>query len=157
MAKISAGLLVYRIRDRSLQVLLVHPGGPLWRGRDAGAWTIPKGLAEPGEDLLTAARREFAEETAHAPEGDFITLTKVTQKGGKVVHAWAIEGEFDPDRFRSNTFTLEWPPRSKRFAEFPEADRAEFFSLETARQKINRAQVALLDELEAHLRARGSL
>jgi predicted NUDIX family NTP pyrophosphohydrolase len=157
MAKISAGLLMYRIRDRSPQVLLVHPGGPLWRGRDAGAWTIPKGLAEQGEDLLTAARREFAEETAHAPEGDFIALGKVTQKGGKVVHAWAIEGEFDPDRFRSNTFTLEWPPRSKRFAEFPEADRAEFFSLETAREKINPAQVALLEGLEAHLRARKRL
>jgi predicted NUDIX family NTP pyrophosphohydrolase len=157
MAKISAGLLMYRIREGSLEVLLVHPGGPLWRGRDAGAWTIPKGLAEPGEDLLAAARREFTEETAHTPEGDFIPLTKVTQKGGKVVHAWAIEGEFDPDRFSSNTFTLEWPPRSKRFAEFPEADRAEFFSLESARAKINPAQVALLEELEGHLRARGSL
>ena len=151
MAKLSAGLLMYRISERSLQVLLVHPGGPLWRGRDAGAWTIPKGLPEPGEDLLTAARREFAEETAHAPEGDFIPLAKVTQKGGKVVQAWAIEGEFDPRSFKSNTFTLEWPPRSKRFVEFPEADRAEFFPIETARAKINVAQVALLDELERHL------
>jgi predicted NUDIX family NTP pyrophosphohydrolase len=151
MAKLSAGLLMYRISERSLQVLLVHPGGPLWRGRDAGAWTIPKGLPEPGEELLTAARREFAEETAHAPEGDFIPLAKVTQKGGKVVQAWAIEGEFDPRSFKSNTFTLEWPPRSKRFVEFPEADRAEFFPIETARAKINVAQVALLDELERHL------
>jgi len=148
---------MYRIRERSLEVLLVHPGGPLFRGRDAGAWTIPKGLVEPGEDLLSAARREFAEETAHAPEGDFIELTKVTQKGGKVVHAWGIEGDLDPDQFRSNTFRLEWPPRSKRIVEFPEVDRAEFFGLETARAKINPAQVALLDELEAHLRARGSL
>jgi predicted NUDIX family NTP pyrophosphohydrolase len=157
MAKVSAGLLMYRIRERSLEVLLVHPGGPLWRGRDAGAWTIPKGLAEPGEDLLATARREFAEETGHAPEGDFIALARVTQKGGKVVHAWAIEGEFDPAGFKSNTFTLEWPPHSKRFVEFPEADRAEFFPLEPARMKINQAQVALLDELEAQLRARGYL
>jgi predicted NUDIX family NTP pyrophosphohydrolase len=157
MAKVSAGLLMYRISEESLRVLLVHPGGPLWRGRDAGAWTIPKGLPEPGEELLAAARREFAEETAHTPEGDFIPLAKVTQKGGKVVHAWAIEGEFDPRRFKSNTFTMEWPPRSKRLAEFPEADRAEFFPMETARAKINQAQVAFLDELELHLRTRGAL
>ena len=157
MAKVSAGLLMYRIREHSLEVLLVHPGGPLWRGRDAGAWTIPKGLPEPGEDLLTAARREFTEETAHAPEGNFIALARVTQKGGKVVHAWAIEGEFDPARFKSNSFSLEWPPRSKRFVEFPEVDRAEFFPLPAARLKINAAQVALLDELERNLRAQGSL
>lgn len=157
MAKVSAGLLMYRIRERSLEVLLIHPGGPLWRGRDAGAWTIPKGMPEAGEDLLAAARREFTEETAHAPEGDFIALAHVTQKGGKVVHAWAIEGEFHAAQFKSNTFTLEWPPRSKRFAEFPEADRAEFFPLPAARAKINPAQVALLDELEQNLRTRGSL
>lgn len=144
------------MRSSSLEVLLVHPGGPLWQKRDAGAWTIPKGLPEAGEDLLAAARREFAEETGHAPEGEFTALKPVTQKSGKVVHAWAIEGYFPPGELRSNTFTLEWPPRSGRFAEFPEVDRAEFFDLGTARQKINPAQVALLDELERLLRGKGT-
>jgi predicted NUDIX family NTP pyrophosphohydrolase len=129
----------------------VHPGGPLWQKRDAGAWTIPKGLAEGEEDLLAAARREFAEETGHAPDGDFIELSPVTQKSGKVVHAWAIEGDLDPGAIRSNTFLLEWPPRSGKRAEFPEVDRAEFFDLKAARQKINPAQVAFLDELENRL------
>jgi predicted NUDIX family NTP pyrophosphohydrolase len=148
MPQRSAGLVLYRVRSSSLEVLLVHPGGPLWQKRDAGAWTIPKGLAEGEEDLLAAARREFREETGHAPDGEFIELSPVTQKGGKVVHAWAIEGDFDLASFQSNTFTLEWPPRSGRLKEFPEADRAEFFDLPAARQKINPAQAALLDELE---------
>src|SRR3954470_5515017 len=143
MPKVSAGLLMYRRQGGQLQVLLVHPGGPFWRNKDAGAWTIPKGEVAEGEDLLATARREFEEELGVRPAGTFVPLTPVRQKGGKQVHAWCFEGDLDPAAVRSNTFTMEWPPKSGRQAEFPEVDRAEFFDLPTARQKINPAQVAL--------------
>lgn len=151
MRKISAGILLFRERRRRIEALLAHPGGPYFRSKDLGAWTIPKG--EPGEeeDLLEAAKREFAEELGFAPVGRFYALTPVVQKGGKVVHAWAIRGDCDPERIVSNTFTIEWPPRSGREVEFPEVDRVEFFDLKTARLKINPAQAALLDELEERL------
>lgn len=146
MAKQSSGLLMYR-RRAALEVLLVHPGGPLWKNRDDGAWTIPKGEFVAPEDPLAAARREFAEETGLVPEGPFIALTPIRQKAGKVVHAWAFAGDCAPETLRSDSFTIEWPPRSGKFASFPEVDRAEFFSMESARTKINPAQIALLDEL----------
>lgn len=154
MPRISAGLLMYRIRDGALQVLLAHPGGPFFKNKDDGAWTIPKGETEPGEALLDAARREFTEETGFTPQGPFTPLTPVTQKSGKCVHAWMFEGDCDPGTIVSNTFTMEWPPRSGRKTAFPEIDRADFFDLSTARQKINVAQAALLDELAAILRGR---
>ena len=147
MSRVSAGLLLYRKRAGRLQVLLVHPGGPFFRNQDAGAWTIPKGLANPDEDLLASAKREFEEETGFKPSGEFITLAPIKQKSGKVVHAWAVEGNIDPAKIRCNMFEMEWPPKSGKRAQFPEVDRAEFFDLETARSRINPAQAALLDQL----------
>ena len=151
MPRLSAGLLMYRRVDNAIQVLLAHPGGPLFRSKDEGVWSIPKG--EPGgdEDLFLTAKREFEEELGFMPTGGFIELTPIKQKGGKIVHAWAFEGDCDPSNITSNTFTMEWPPRSGRQAEFPEVDRAEFFDLETAKRKINARQVALLDELARRL------
>jgi predicted NUDIX family NTP pyrophosphohydrolase len=146
MEKISAGLLMYRLRNEQLEVLLVHPGGPFWKNKDAGAWTIPKGELREGEEALAAAKREFAEELGIAPAGEFIELTAVKQRGGKVVQAWAFEGDCEPAAAASNTFTIEWPPRSGRMATFPEIDRAEFFNLEQAKEKINAAQVSFLEE-----------
>jgi predicted NUDIX family NTP pyrophosphohydrolase len=154
MPPTSAGLLMYRRRPDGTQVLLVHPGGPFWRNKDDGAWTIPKGEVAAGEQPLAAAVREFAEETGFAPAGDFSPLAPVRQKGGKLVHAWAVEQDLDPAAIRSNTFQIEWPPRSGKRAEFPEIDRAEFFDLDRARLKINPAQVALIDELEKLLARR---
>ncbi len=153
MEKHSAGLLLYRRRAGRLEVLLVHPGGPFWKNRDAGAWSIPKGEFGPEEDALAAARREFNEETGFAAEGNFVALTPVTQAGGKVVHAWAVEGDLDPEKIKSNTFTLEWPPKSGQEQEFPEVDRAGWFGIEEAKEKINKAQRGLLAELEAGLSA----
>lgn len=150
--RISAGLLMYRRRGGELQVLLVHPGGPFFVHKDEGVWSIPKGEIEGDEDLLTAARREFREETGFPSQGPFLPLEPVQQPGGKLVHCWAFEGDCDPTSLVSNTFTLEWPPRSGRRAEFPEVDRAEFFNLATARRKIHPAQVPLLDQLETALR-----
>jgi predicted NUDIX family NTP pyrophosphohydrolase len=147
MPKVSAGILMHRQRGGRREVLLVHPGGPFWKNKDAGAWTIPKGEASEGEDLLACAKREFEEELGTKPVGDFQPLTPVKQKGGKVVHAWAVEGNLDATAIRSNTFEIEWPPRSGRRAVFPEVDRAEWLSLEDAKEKINAAQVALLDQL----------
>jgi len=147
MSRTSAGLLMYRKREGILEVLLVHPGGPFWRNKDAGAWSIPKGEMADDEDLLEAARREFEEETGCRPSGSFIPLSPVKQKSGKTVHAWAVEGEIDPASMKSNTFTMEWPPKSGKHAEFPEVDRAEYFDLPTAKQKINPAQASLLTEL----------
>jgi predicted NUDIX family NTP pyrophosphohydrolase len=147
MPKLSAGLLMYRGRGDGLQVLLVHPGGPFFAKKDDGAWSIPKGEADDGEDLLATACREFEEETGLEPIGPFRELSPVKLKSGKVVHAWAFEGDCDPGAIRSNTFTMEWPPRSGRKQEFPEIDRAAFFSLEEAAKRINPAQRALLDEL----------
>ena len=145
--KQSAGLLMYRHRG-ALEVLLVHPGGPFWRDRDAGAWTLPKGEFTGGESALDAARREFVEETGVTPEGPFLALTPVRQKAGKLVHAWAFRGDCDPGKLTSNSFTMEWPPRSGKLASFPEVDRAEFFTIPAAQGKINPAQLALLAELE---------
>ena len=145
---LSAGILAYRKGGRELEVLLVHPGGPFWKNKDLGAWTIPKGEIADGEDPLATARREFAEETSLRPDGPFEPLGNVTQKGGKVVHAWAFEGDCDPAAIRSNTYKVEWPPRSGQWREFPEVDRAFWFGLEDARAKINAAQAALLDRLE---------
>ena len=147
MARESAGLLLYRPRGQRYEVFLVHPGGPFFAKKDAGAWSIPKGEAMPGEDLLACARREFAEETGFPAPPDARPLAPVRQAGGKTVHAWAIEGDCDAAAIRSNTFSLEWPPRSGRFQSFPEVDRAQWFGVAEAREKINKAQVGLLDQL----------
>lgn len=147
MAKLSAGLLMYRRTENDLEVLLVHPGGPFFAKKDDGAWSIPKGEAAEGEDLLATACREFEEETGIRPAGPFRKLAPVKLKSGKVVHAWAFEGNCDPATVRSNTFTMEWPPRSGRKQEFPEIDRAAFFPLEEAARKINPGQLALLEQL----------
>jgi predicted NUDIX family NTP pyrophosphohydrolase len=151
MPRVSAGLLMYRLREEELQVLIAHPGGPFFTNKDEGAWTIPKGEIEPGEELFEAAKREFQEETGVTPTGCFIALTPIRQKGGKIVHAWAFEGDCDPMAIVSNTFTMEWPPKSGRQMAFPEMDRADFFDVRTARQKIKAAQQPLIDELEAIL------
>lgn len=142
---------MHRLREGHWQVLLAHPGGPFFRNKDEGAWSIPKGEVEPGEDWLEAAQREFEEEIGVTPLGPFTPLTPVEQKGGKVVHAWAFEGDCDPSAIVCNTFTMEWPPRSGQQVRFPEVDKAEFFNLVTAKKKINPAQVSLLDELESRL------
>jgi predicted NUDIX family NTP pyrophosphohydrolase len=147
MAGKSAGLLMYRFRGTRLEVLLVHPGGPFWKGRDRGAWSVPKGEYEDPEDPLAAAVREFQEETGFLPEGPFLQLSPVRQKGGKTVSAWACKGDLDPSLVKSNNFTLEWPPGSGRMARFPEIDRAGWFTPEMAREKMNQAQTALLNEL----------
>jgi len=151
MPRLSAGLLMYRIRDEAIQVLLAHPGGPYFVNKDEGDWSIPKGEPGPDEDLLLTAQREFEEETGLKPTGPFIPLTPVKQKGGKLVHAWAFVGDCDPTAINSNTFTMEWPPKSGQQRQFPEIDRAEFFDLATARRKIKSGQVGLLDELETSL------
>jgi predicted NUDIX family NTP pyrophosphohydrolase len=153
MAKESSGLLLYRHVETSLQFLLVHPGGPFWKNKDLGAWTIPKGELRPGEDPLAAAQREFEEELGFSLTGNFVPLTPIKQKSGKLVRAWAIQGNCDPGLIRSNTFKLEWPPRSGQFQEFPEIDRADFFDLQAARTKINPAQIPFLEELAAKLKA----
>jgi predicted NUDIX family NTP pyrophosphohydrolase len=147
MARTSAGLLLFRRKDAGLEVLLVHPGGPLWTKKDEGAWSIPKGQMDAGEDPLLAARREFEEELGSLVSGDFLPLAPIRQAGGKLVYAWAVESDFDPTTFKSGTFSMEWPPRSGRLQTFPEVDRAEWFSIEDARRKINKAQIALLDQL----------
>ena len=143
----SAGLLLYRIRHAAIEVLLVHPGGPYWKTKDDGAWSIPKGEFSPAEDPLVAARREFFEETGVAIEGDLRALKPIQQSGGKIVHAWAVEGDLDPTTIVSNTFEIEWPPRSGRLQSFPEIDRAAWFALPEATRKILRGQMPLLEEL----------
>jgi predicted NUDIX family NTP pyrophosphohydrolase len=153
MAKQSAGLLLYRWRAGELEVLLVHPGGPFWAKKDDGAWSIPKGEIDEGEDPFVAARREVAEEVGAAPDGRFIPLEPVRQAGGKVVYAWAIEADVDPATMTSNTFQMEWPPRSGRRQTFPEVDRAAWFTIAHARSKILRGQLPLLDAL-AHAPSR---
>ena len=147
---VSAGVLLFR-RTPGLEVLLAHPGGPFWEHRDEGAWTIPKGVVADGEELLAAARREFAEETGTALAGPFVPLGSVRQKAGKVVHAWACEGDLDAGAIVSNTMSAEWPPRSGRRVTFPEVDRCAWFDTATARVRINPAQAELLARLEASL------
>jgi len=154
MSKHSAGLLLYRYRDFVLQVFLVHPGGPFWAKRDTGCWSIPKGECNPGEDPLAAARREFAEETGiRISTARLITLTARTQLGGKTVQVFACEGDCNPERIRSNTFAIEWPPRSGRQQQFPEVDRAAWFDIETARQQIFKGQAGFVEELAQTLAA----
>jgi predicted NUDIX family NTP pyrophosphohydrolase len=151
-SRVSAGLLMFRRNNKSLEFLLVHPGGPFWKNKDDGAWTIPKGEAADGEDLLTRAKIEFEEEIGIKPSGNFVSLGSIKQKGGKTVHAWAFEGDLpEPFELQSNAFQLEWPPRSGKFKDFPEVDRAEFFPEEIARCKINPAQIPFLDQLRAEL------
>jgi len=146
MAKRSAGLLMYR-RKNGLEVFLVHPGGPFWAQRDMGAWSIPKGEYADGEEPLAAARREFEEETGFPATGGFIELGELKQAGGKIVSAWAFEGDCDARDLRSNTFTMEWPPRSGRKMEFPEVDRGSWYSIEDARKYLLPAQCVFLDRL----------
>jgi predicted NUDIX family NTP pyrophosphohydrolase len=145
--RLSAGLLAFRRRN-GLEVLLAHPGGPFWAKKDAGVWTIPKGLAEPGDGILATAQREFTEETNLSPAGDFVALKPVKQKGGKIVHAFAFEADLDLAAFASNTFAIEWPPKSGRRASFPEIDRIAYFPLPVAMSKILAYQRAFLVELK---------
>jgi predicted NUDIX family NTP pyrophosphohydrolase len=149
MPKQSAGILLYRKTAHSLQVFLVHPGGPFFKNKDDGSWSVPKGEYLPDEDALTAAKREFQEETGYEIAGDFIALSPIKQKGGKTVMAWAVEGNIDPDNIKSNTFEIEWPPRSGKKQIFDEIDRGDWFDIAIAKIKINPAQSALIDELSA--------
>jgi len=142
----SSGILLWK-RDKTLRVLLVHPGGPFWAKKDAGAWSIPKGECEGGEDVLAVAKREFAEELGRKPRGQCVPLGAVRQKGGKTVTAFALEGDFDVGKLKSNRFAIEWPPRSGKTRAFPEVDRAQWFTVRMARQKINPAQAELIDRL----------
>jgi predicted NUDIX family NTP pyrophosphohydrolase len=148
---VSAGLLLFRRSAGRLEVFIAHPGGPFWRDRDAGAWTIPKGIVEAGEDLLDAARREFTEETSLTPTEPFIPLGSIRQKAGKTIHAWGFEGDADPAAIVSNTMRTEWPRGSGRMIEFPEVDRCAWFDPTTAKTKMNPAQAELVDRLEAAL------
>ncbi len=153
MPRTSAGFLLYRLTDHGPEVLVVHPGGPFWTNKDAGAWSIPKGEYGDDEDPQAAARRELAEELGSLPAlGEPIDLGEVKQPGGKIVHAWAAEGDFDPATLHSNTFEMQWPPRSGQMQEFPEVDRAEWFTPDEAREKINPAQAAFIDRLLERLR-----
>jgi predicted NUDIX family NTP pyrophosphohydrolase len=150
-AKKSAGILMYRIAENGLDVFLVHPGGPYWEKKDAGAWSIPKGEFETGEDPLAAARREFKEETGFAVAGDFVELTPLRQPSGKIIYAWAVEGNIDAASIKSNMFPMEWPPRSGKEQEFPEVDRGGWFDMSQAREKILKGQAGFLDELQEKL------
>ena len=156
MPKLSAGVLVYRRRDRGLEVLLVHPGGPYWAKKDDGAWSIPKGEYEPDEDPLEVALREFEEEIGETPPDptDAVWLGELRQPSGKTVSAWAVEGDVDVSDVHSNTFEVEWPPRSGRTQEFPEVDRAGWFGLEEARPKLLRGQLGFIDRLLERLEER---
>lgn len=156
MPQNSAGILMWRSRAGQVQILLGHFGGPMWRNKDSGAWAIPKGLIEPGETSEQAARREFEEELGQPPEGELVPLGTIRQRGGKYVEAFAMEGDLDPATIVSNSFVMEWPPRSGRFQAFPEIDRAQWFALEPAREKILPSQRPLIDLLEARLAVRTS-
>lgn len=146
MSKKSAGILMYRFNDKQIEILLVHPGGPFWAKKDIGAWSIPKGEFDD-EEAMTVAKREFFEETGVHIKAELAPLTAQKQKGGKVIYAWAVEGNLDPSNIKSNLFELEWPPKSGQKQKFPEVDKAEWFPLPIARQKVNPGQVALIDEL----------
>jgi predicted NUDIX family NTP pyrophosphohydrolase len=152
MPQRSAGILLFRRTGGAPEVLLVHPGGPFWAKKDEGAWSIPKGLLEPDEQPLATARREFSEETGHLPAGEAILLGEFKQPGGKIVVVFAIEGDFDLAGFRSNNFAMEWPPKSGRTAEFPEADRASWFPIGEASRRILKGQAPMLDALLAKIR-----
>ncbi len=154
MIKQSAGLLMYRFGNKGLEVFLVHPGGPYWAGKDEGAWSIPKGEYTENEDPLEAAKREFFEETGFRAEGVFKPLSTIRQPGGKWVPAWAFAGDCDPSSIKSNTFTMEWPPRSGRKREYPEIDRAAWFGEDEAVRKINKGQIGFLEELKGILNMR---
>lgn len=151
MPKTSAGILFYRFEKNKLQVLLLHPGGPFWQKKDIGAWSIPKGESEPGEELLNAAIRETEEETGIKPNGNFIELKPLKQKSGKIVYAWAMQSDLDPSAIRSNTFEIEWPPKSGIKKPFPEIDKAAWLDVEEAKNKIVPGQVAFITELESRL------
>lgn len=148
MAKLSAGILLYRIREDALEVMLVHPGGPFWKNKDLGAWSIPKGEYQIGEDPLEHAKREFKEETGQSLKGKFTRLMPIKQAGGKIVTAFAVEGEIDVTKIKSNSIPIEWPPKSGKFEQIPEIDRGEWFDLETARHKLNPAQTGFIDQLQ---------
>ncbi|NWF97849.1 MAG: NUDIX domain-containing protein [Nitrospirae bacterium] len=147
MKKFSAGLLVYRFKNNKLEVLLVHPGGPFWAKKDEGAWSIPKGEYLEGEDPLLAAKREFLEETGYEINGNFRKLTPLKQHSGKIISAWAVEGDLNVNNIKSNTFTIEWPPHSGKVAEFLEIDRAEWFTVDIAIKKILKGQAGFIEEL----------
>jgi predicted NUDIX family NTP pyrophosphohydrolase len=152
-SRVSAGILLFRHRPTGLEVLLAHPGGPLFVKKDEGHWTIPKGEVEPDEELMDVARREFEEETGHpSPMGTSVELGSIIQKGGKTVHGWAMEGDLDPAAAVSNTFEIVWPPRSGRRQTFAEIDRVEWFGLDEARRRVKETQIPLIDRLEAALR-----
>jgi predicted NUDIX family NTP pyrophosphohydrolase len=157
MARKSAGLVVYRFRDSLLEIFLVHPGGPFWSRKDEGAWSIPKGEYGGSEDPLEVAKREFEEETGFKASGEFLPLAPIRQPGGKIVSAWAVEGEYDAGTIKSNTFILEWPPRSGKKAEFPEIDRAQWFSPAEAGKKILKGQAGFITQLFEKLGYRGTL
>jgi predicted NUDIX family NTP pyrophosphohydrolase len=149
MTKVSAGVLLYRRRGGELEVLLVHLGGPFWAKKDAGAWFVPKGEVHPGEEELAAARREFAEETGLSADWELMELGSVRHKSGKKVSAWAMEGDCDPSSLRSNTFEMEWPPKSGKKKEFPEIDRAGFFGVQAAREKMHPSEFPFVERLAA--------
>ena len=153
--KISAGLLMYRINQGELEVFLAHPGGPFYINKDKGVWSIPKGLVEDGEDYLSAAKREFFEETGLEPKGELIDLGKVRQSSGKIVYAWAFEGDYDPSKgVPSNHFEMQWPPNSGQIRSFPEIDQVNFFDLALAREKINPAQIEFLERLKDYIKSK---
>ncbi|TMA86760.1 MAG: NUDIX domain-containing protein [Deltaproteobacteria bacterium] len=149
--KKTAGLLLYRIRDSAVEVFLVHPGGPFWAKKDEGAWSIPKGEFADDEQPLSAATREFQEETGFSMEGNFMALAPLKQRSGKLVYAWALEGDCDAGAIKSNLFSMEWPPRSGKRQEYPEVDRASWFTLESAKRRIVPGQIAFLEELQQML------
>lgn len=147
MPKQSAGILLYRKKEAQMQIFLVHPGGPFFKNKDDGSWSIPKGEFLEGDDPLAAAKREFEEETGETIAGEFIPLNPIRQKGGKTVHAWAVEGDIEHTTIKSNHFEIEWPPRSGKQQSFPEIDRADWFDIDAAKVKINSAQTGFIDEL----------
>ena len=149
MPKKSAGLLLYRQSDKSIEVFLVHPGGPFWIRKDDGAWSIPKGEFADGEDTLEAAKREFKEETGFDVEGEFEAMLPIKQSGGKLVYAWAVQGDMDASAIRSNSFSMEWPPGSGQIQDFPEVDRGSWFDLNSAKRKILKSQLEFLEQLQA--------